>query len=225
MGRKKVNGVCHLCGNEGKLSFEHVPPESAFNNRRVYSYTVFGPYGLTKADIQQSGVGAHTLCEPCNNDTGAWYVPALSKFVVQVDNLVKSAQPASVLSATFKIQPLSVIKQIVCMQFSRTTEPLREMYPELKAFVLGKETHVLDRRFGVYICIPSDRKVNSLGLVREANVLTGKTCTFCQFQFPPLGYILTLGCASPNPHLLDITFFADSQYGETREMALDLPVI
>jgi hypothetical protein len=32
---KAEEGICHLCGKDGPLSFEHVPPESAFNDRPV----------------------------------------------------------------------------------------------------------------------------------------------------------------------------------------------
>src|SRR5258705_10110809 len=28
-------GVCHLCGETAELSFEHVPPEAAFNDQRI----------------------------------------------------------------------------------------------------------------------------------------------------------------------------------------------
>jgi hypothetical protein len=34
----KVNSnfdICHICGTYGKLSFEHVPPRAAFNDRRI----------------------------------------------------------------------------------------------------------------------------------------------------------------------------------------------
>jgi hypothetical protein len=33
MGKRTKNGRCHICGNVGELSFEHVPPEKAFNNK------------------------------------------------------------------------------------------------------------------------------------------------------------------------------------------------
>ena len=33
--RKHVVGICHLCGENTKLSFEHVPPKAAFNSRPV----------------------------------------------------------------------------------------------------------------------------------------------------------------------------------------------
>jgi len=29
---KRVRGICHICGKHRDLSFEHVPPQSAFNN-------------------------------------------------------------------------------------------------------------------------------------------------------------------------------------------------
>lgn len=33
--RVKHNGKCHICGSIGPLTFEHIPPESAFNDRTV----------------------------------------------------------------------------------------------------------------------------------------------------------------------------------------------
>src|SRR5271168_3888346 len=81
--RKSGFGPFHLCGMVGKLSFEHVPPESAFNDRRALR-TAFE--NLLEADdldnlpyrVQQRGAGAFTLCEKCNTDTGGWYVPGYS---------------------------------------------------------------------------------------------------------------------------------------------------
>jgi len=35
MSRRSVEGTCHISGVHGKLSFEHVPPKKAFNNKRV----------------------------------------------------------------------------------------------------------------------------------------------------------------------------------------------
>jgi hypothetical protein len=34
MSRNKVEGFCKLCGMYGQLTFEHVPPQKAFNNQR-----------------------------------------------------------------------------------------------------------------------------------------------------------------------------------------------
>ena len=29
-------GKCHLCGKQSKLTFEHIPPQKANNNREVH---------------------------------------------------------------------------------------------------------------------------------------------------------------------------------------------
>jgi hypothetical protein len=77
MARKKIIDVCHICGVNGKLSFEHVPPRAAFNNRRVVKVGFddaahLGPDQVPRGQIQQRGAGAYTLCESCNNWTGNW---------------------------------------------------------------------------------------------------------------------------------------------------------
>jgi hypothetical protein len=63
---KQQFGICRLCGTHGKLSFEHVPPESAFNDQRILRSTF--EQVLAKEDnlddlegsVQQRGAGAYT---------------------------------------------------------------------------------------------------------------------------------------------------------------------
>ncbi len=35
MAKKRREGTCHICGCYGPLSFEHIPPHAAFNDRPV----------------------------------------------------------------------------------------------------------------------------------------------------------------------------------------------
>ena len=78
---KKVEGVCHLCGSFGPLSWEHVPPRAAFNDRPMLCAKVEKLLGGQMAEelehptggISRRGAGAYTLCESCNSKTGAWY--------------------------------------------------------------------------------------------------------------------------------------------------------
>jgi 5-methylcytosine-specific restriction endonuclease McrA len=79
MAKRKEFGKCRICGNDGQLSFEHVPPQAAFNNAPAVGYTMDehlraeGDLALMRGEKSQRGVGAFTLCIKCNNDTGAWY--------------------------------------------------------------------------------------------------------------------------------------------------------
>src|SRR5437899_2089757 len=75
--REVVEGHCYLCGVHGRLSFEHVPPESAFNHLSVLRAKVDeyweGRTNPIPEDRLKHGFGDYTLCERCNNNTGSWY--------------------------------------------------------------------------------------------------------------------------------------------------------
>ena len=89
MARKKLVGICCLCLEERRLSFEHVPPEGAFNDRpviladinRLIGQDLYKHLEAQRGRQEQRGAGRHSLCERCNNDTGAWYVRAYIDFV------------------------------------------------------------------------------------------------------------------------------------------------
>jgi hypothetical protein len=80
MVKAQRNGKCHVCGKVGKLSYEHVPPASAFNKAAT---TVYNALDIIKSgglpwevdDVQgkilQRGIGAYTLCVKCNSFTGS----------------------------------------------------------------------------------------------------------------------------------------------------------
>ena len=81
-------GECHLCGKEGKLTFEHVPPKKANNNERARLLTGREIFNIDKNKKgkslryinQQQGAGWYSLCAECNNNTGDWYASEYIKF-------------------------------------------------------------------------------------------------------------------------------------------------
>ena len=89
---KPIFGICHICGEHKKLSFEHVPPKAAFNDspilRSSFERIAMGEnLDDLGGSVQQRGSGAHTLCEKCNSDTGAWYAGADAKWAEQAMRL------------------------------------------------------------------------------------------------------------------------------------------
>jgi len=93
MRRKNIKGKCRICGKIGPLTYEHVPPRKAFNSNKALVY--YGrkileqdskgfPWEISsrlKGKQLQRGIGAYTLCERCNNNTGAWYGNAFVDFI------------------------------------------------------------------------------------------------------------------------------------------------
>lgn len=77
-------GTCRLCGKEGELTFEHIPPRSAYNRDRVQLQTpeVVDGEGIVAVPgrYQQRGAGGCYLCGDCNNFLGREYVPDYMRF-------------------------------------------------------------------------------------------------------------------------------------------------
>jgi hypothetical protein len=140
MSRRSVEGICRPCGAVGKLSFEHVPPESAFNSRPIYvaSFKDFFGHDLDsiRGRQQQRGAGAHTLCESCNSRTGSWYGSSYAEWAEQGMNVLRWTRGRASLSYGYRIFPLRVLKQIVCMFVSANSQGFRDLHPELEAFAL-----------------------------------------------------------------------------------------
>ena len=57
---KTIEGICKLCGIYGKLTFEHVPPASVFNNTAVLNY----PPEVTVEMLSGSNGRIHLYVEP-----------------------------------------------------------------------------------------------------------------------------------------------------------------
>ena len=106
---KRQTGVCQLCGQEQILTFEHIPPESAFNNAPCKLYcgeTVIHatadnntlPWDFNEikySKLQQQGFGYNSLCKNCNSSTGSWYVPHYKNWAITIHQLLYKLRPVS----------------------------------------------------------------------------------------------------------------------------------
>lgn len=117
-------GICHICGNDGKLSYEHVPPEAAFNDHRILTFSFDKFLGAENLDdirggrFLQRGLGGYTLCEPCNNNTGSWYGAAYVEWAAQAMSILIGTKGRASLDYPFNIYPLRVLKQVSAMFLS-----------------------------------------------------------------------------------------------------------
>lgn len=228
-GRPDVNGHCHLCGAEGKLSFEHVPPKSAFNARKVYVQR--GQELVTAVDLEtvrrvqfQSGVGANTLCESCNNNTGAWYGRPFADFARQAVSAIRIATGAR-STLCYEVRPLCVSKQVVCMFFSINGPGFREDHPELERFVLDKHAVGLPPRYQVYAYLNPTSHGRSCGVTAAIDIAAGTARYVSEISLCPLGIVLSIDSFPPKERLADITFMASHQYEDRLHVELSLPLL
>ena len=215
MARKKQRlGPCHLCGEVGPLTFEHVPPRAAFNDRPViradYEKLLNSrPGAKVRGPVQQLGAGAYTLCARCNNTTGALYAPAFIKWCGEGMRILSRApnrQPA--LSYPIWASQLETIKQIVTMFFSVNAPTFQEANPELVRFVMNPRLRGLSPRYRIFTYFTATSDLRFLGLSVAGDHIRMTMRVMSEIAFPPFGYLMTFDSAPPDSRLAEITHFA-----------------
>ena len=223
-------GKCHICGNTTKLSFEHVPPKKAFNNRPLVYTALKEMIGIdpknafSKGKIVQRGAGAYTLCEQCNNNTGSWYGGSFVEWVEQGMEILRKATGWPTLVYPFHIYPLRVIKQIVCMFFSANNPNFQHARPELVKFALNKYDRFLNNKIRIYAFYTTSSFLRQVGVTGLLKLGKG-TSIFSEITFPPFGYIMSLDSKPHDSRLFDISGFARYNYDTIRTINLRLPVL
>jgi hypothetical protein len=220
---------------EGKLSYEHVPPEAAFNGRpMIYSSAIEilskneepDAFDKISGKTKQRGMGAYTLCPKCNNNTGAWYGNRYVDWAHQGMTLAQYASVAPSLAFTFQIFPLYVIKQIVCMFFSANHDGFRDAHPDLVKFVLDPRTRYLKPEVKVWAYFNLSPRARQSGIVGSASLRAGDPIrVFSEISFPPFGYVMTINSEPPNRHMVDISFFSRFERNEWVDINLKLPIL
>ena len=240
-------GVCHICGEDTELTFEHVPPRQALNNlptkiyageeviKRSLANTLHDTAGLRYKNLQR-GAGRHSLCRRCNNNTGSFYAPHYIEFVKHIayklskENL---AEIGSVSLETKEMNCLAVFKQIISMFCSTCSHDA--FGGEFKEFLLDKENVQFDaKRWGVYLYIYKGNLSSSCsGLmsqlykhsdnepVQYSLVAVSEIVTY------PLGMVLfDRNTQYPADQIgLDISGMSNIQYGQKPHIKMDLPCL
>lgn len=243
---KNVKGTCHLCGSYEKLSFEHLPPEKAFNDCsiKLYNHFIGTPGQDCDYKISQRGLGRYTLCENCNNNTGSWYGDAFVEWACQSMDVLKYTENRPSLYYRFRIFPLRVLKQIACMMFSVNDHEFRLYHQDLVKFVLNKEERYLnsDIRFFAFFNAKGFRTAGGMVQVDTNNFnmdspeslgeIAGRVRAKIESQrapseiaFPPLGYVLAVDSEQLDYRLIDISYFAKYRYEDKCSIELRLPVL
>jgi hypothetical protein len=231
--------VCRICRDAEADSFEHTPPQKAFNDGEPY--TLMDYLGRDPEDkipggrVEPRGSGAPVLCEPCNNKTGSWYGAELVNFARAGAKALADA-PRDEFDALLEHRwahlgivqaegakqgpyPLRFAKGIVTML--ATAEDLGVAHPELRALVLDRKRSGLADNFRLYLALFAGPYARQTGLVHSLT-LDGRMSTFAEVAFPPFAYVLTVDTADAFVETCDITSFAHTGYDDRMTCEVDL---
>jgi hypothetical protein len=222
------SGICHICGNDGPLSFEHIPPKKAFNDRQTIALKLeeaiqLGPDETFKGRIQQGGAGDYTLCRKCNSLTGTWYARHFIDWCYQGMLLLQKSGGHPSLSYPYHLCPLSVIKQMVAMFLSINTPEFCAGDVWLRRFVLNPELKYLPPKYRFFVYYNLSRRLRYVGFMVRSD--PRGIVAMGEISYPPFGYVMTLDSPPPDNRLLEITSFSRFDYTESKMLQLRLPTL
>jgi hypothetical protein len=221
MARRKYSGICHICGIEGKLSYEHVPPESAFNDHRVVRAIQKDLFNIDwdgkKGDILQKGSGAHTLCGKCNNDTGSWYAAEYASWAKQgMEALIRIDEEDRLpFFVRFSGYPLRLLKQVITMHFSTNSYGYADKHPELVRFIMDRNSRQLPPRYKIDLVLVRGHH-RSTGVYSVLNLDTRRFDIASEVAHLPFSFVLRFVDNTNDPTACErhgpIEHFADYDY-------------
>lgn len=229
---KGKKGKCAICGKYGLLTFEHIPPCSAFNNKPakpVSGVDLLTDVGANNSmrmpwetdDLSytnlQRGMGKHSLCSDCNNKTGKWYGNEYVKFARTISKAIEEYKgfPEGYVELE-GVYPLRFIKQVVSM-FCSCTSSEDASIDELRSFVLDRDKTGIDtKKHKIYMYITSSTLHKQTG---NMLVLKGSSAPYImklnEITAYPFGFTLYY---NPQDQWefsgFDITSFADCKFDE-----------
>ena len=236
--KKRVRvGECHICGERGQLSFEHVPNRAAYNRATIIEYScedMLLQRQAARKRIVQGGVGRYTLCERCNNNTGHWYGGEYTKWARACFDFLAACQaagtvPGEAAVTLHNVYPLRFIKQVVVCFFS-VAPGLRHTHPQLVQYVLGKEENRLPEGCRFFLNFYHGPKLRRWPIAGKITVAYGNGrliplsgSVLSEITHPPFALIMAdeTGFVGAG----EITGFTRYEYDQVENVTLNLRVI
>jgi hypothetical protein len=225
-------GTCRLCIQERELTFEHIPPRSAFNNARVQLQVlgILEGEGLiaTPGAFQQRGAGGYYLCGPCNHLLGRSYVPAYQEFVGLCARGLFEAGASANLNEnngynTFRLRmesgedplvlyPSRIVKQALAMLLCVASPGFAESRQDLRDLITNRDAVGLPDDMRVGFCFFLGDQARSGGPWGQINTSDGTSLVAIEVAFPPMAWLLALSGTDLPIEIGDATPWADLPY-------------
>jgi hypothetical protein len=215
-------GNCSLCGIFCDLTFEHVPPRSAFNKKTRYKAIPYEQVLKTdnildakfKGKIEQGGLGHYSLCSNCNSFLGLKYVNAYSAYSNSFIEFAKKEQFNYFEFTMHDFEAAKVLKQITSMFISLNNWQFSEANPEMREYVLNPENQDLPNKFRIFSYLKTEGDLRNSRISAIGDLKTSKTIVGTEIAFPPLGHLMTIDFEGTLPYHFELTNFKNYSINE-----------
>jgi hypothetical protein len=229
MSMPAPEGHCWLCHRYGKLSKEHIPPESAFNDcpllllkiaercnkTGVLEWTPQGP---------QKGLYYRSLCEECNNKCGRLYAPPYVDLVRRVAERIGDVQDFHRISLFGIKRPLAILKQIVFQFVTANGEFFVQANEWVGPFVRARTNGEIPRNVCIYVFASNTPGSRKSGVSSHLALTTGRSHVVSEFSFWPLGTVISFDGELPDNRLTPIHHWVEFPFDYKKTVDLHLSV-
>ncbi len=222
----KPEGKCRVCGANGPLTFEHIPPQAAFNDCPVVLHK-WEEYekGIGEGIYQKYGRGDYVLCEKCNNNTGGAYGAAFAQWCRAGFERIHDVRGRKTCRYVGVIQPARVLKQLAVMFAATIGDEFASRNPDFVKFILDKNETSLPTKYGFHVFWYGGGGLRQTGLMASLKLDTSKQTNLAEIVHPPFGYVLTLDSTLQDSRPEDISFFSRYAVDEFVEFNRAFPVL
>lgn len=216
---------CRLCCEIKELSFEHIPPESAFNSTPVYFQKSIhlhdkNSYLYGKKIRSNRGAGGFYLCESCNNKSGSWYGSDYAEFSkLGMYVMTNRVYANKFICAEYPIKPLNVLKQILMMFVALESSGYLIKHSSLQKFLMERENRKMPDDLRVFAYFTSEI---SLRNALSFSNMDGYMRKFGEISFKPFGFHIAVDSPPIDRPYCEITNFAEFKFNQKANMILPL---
>lgn len=217
---------CALCGNIGKLTFEHIPPRCAFNNKLIHvqkhehlmdeNNLLFG-----KKMRSHKGFGKQSLCASCNNSTGNWYAKDFCEFAEQGMKILHAKKDPYVVSGDYVLKPQNVLKQILMMFISVDSSGALRNLDGVVDYLMDKTSIAFPEDIDIYIYSNHSPFKRMVGYCVVGDINRDEIYRWSEINYQPFGYFLTIKSPPPNEYMVKITDFKNIPFDKSVAMTLN----
>lgn len=224
----QAEGKCWLCGKWAKLTREHIPPRSAFNDSPLLLHEV----ETRSADVgylewsrrRESGLIAVSLCGDCNSSCGGKYGSHYAEFIRKIAEPVEKARDGDVIFVPGISRPLSILKAVTQSFVSSNGPAFVEANPWVRKFLRNSRDCGWPRDIFLYVFATNSRGGRKSGVSGFYEFARRKSHVIAEFTFWPLGTVMSFGEELADLRLAPIHHWTSYDYAYRGTVDLKLAV-